>query len=270
MSHGNLLIRTVAAVVLLPPVAGLVWGGGWWSAALFSFAAAAATFEFYRLAFGRLVPEVVAGVAAAAALPLLPVLVGPGTAAAAFWVMAALSAAAWGYHAVRAEVSEGPEHSAQVVAGVLFCAVGPFALSELRQGPHGLQWVALVLSATWTADTAAYFAGRAFGRHKLAPEVSPKKSWEGYAAGVAGAMAAALAAGATYFRDLEAGPALLCGALMGLVGPLGDLSKSVLKRAHGRKDAGRLIPGHGGMLDRIDALLFNAPMILGFAALSGQ
>jgi phosphatidate cytidylyltransferase len=132
---------------------------------------------------------------------------------------------------------------------------------------EGLWWAALALSATWLADTGAYFAGRAWGREKMSPLVSPSKTWAGYAGGVAfgtlgGAgvavlvRAIALALGHTTVMTMGDGLAL--GALIALLSPLGDLGESMIKRHAGAKDSSQLIPGHGGMFDRIDSLLWAA------------
>lgn len=132
-------------------------------------------------------------------------------------------------------------------------------IRELR--PHGevLTWWLLI--TVWVMDTAAYFGGRALGRRPLAESVSPKKTWEGAAAGFASALLVALA-----FRlafppgSLSVGGALLLGALIGVIGQVSDLAESVLKRGAGVKDSSNLLPGHGGVLDRFDSFLLAAPL----------
>ena len=115
------------------------------------------------------------------------------------------------------------------------------------------------------ADAAAYYGGRAFGRHKLAANISPGKTWEGAIAGMLASLL--LAAGAHYwfFPELPTRFALVLAALMNVVGVIGDLTESALKRSAGAKDTAQILPGHGGVLDRIDSLLFNAPVIYYFA-----
>jgi phosphatidate cytidylyltransferase len=127
--------------------------------------------------------------------------------------------------------------------------------------PPGTSWIFLVLAATWLQDTAAYFVGRSLGRHKMAPILSPKKSWEGAAGGFATSILSAMLSVAILGLPISYAAAALIGAAAGLVGPLGDLVESLIKRQIGIKDSGRLIPGHGGILDRIDSLLFTAPVI---------
>jgi len=117
------------------------------------------------------------------------------------------------------------------------------------------------------SDVAAYYGGRLFGRHKLAPTVSPGKTWEGAAAGMLASLLLAVAAHYWFFLNLPLKFALPLAAVMNVVGVLGDLTESALKRSTGAKDTARILPGHGGVLDRIDSLLFNAPVIYYFARL---
>jgi phosphatidate cytidylyltransferase len=144
---------------------------------------------------------------------------------------------------------------------------------NLGQG-EGLWWTALALSSTWLADTGAYFAGRAWGRQKMSPLASPSKTWAGFVGGVvlgtlggAGvAMLLRLVAGALgQMTVMTIGDGLALGALVSLLSPLGDLGESMLKRYAGAKDSGRLIPGHGGMFDRIDSLLWAAVIAFYYA-----
>lgn len=109
-------------------------------------------------------------------------------------------------------------------------------------------------------DIGAFFAGTAFGRHKMAPSISPAKSWEG----AAGGFVAALAAGAMFGSIIDVigvGHGIVIGAIIGFLAPAGDLAESLVKRELGIKDSGRMLPGHGGMLDRLDAIVFGAPTV---------
>jgi phosphatidate cytidylyltransferase len=125
--------------------------------------------------------------------------------------------------------------------------------------PDGGALTLFGLAVTWSGETAAYFAGRRFGRHPLALRVSPGKTVEGGVAQVIASVVVALAGAALVpLRPVEAGA---IGLLLGVVGQVGDLSESFLKRSAGAKDAGSLIPGHGGLLDRLDSLLFNVPAL---------
>jgi phosphatidate cytidylyltransferase len=115
------------------------------------------------------------------------------------------------------------------------------------------------------SDAAAYYGGRTFGKHKLAPNVSPGKTWEGAIAGMLASLLLAAAAHYWFFRQLPLKFALPLAAAMNVFGVLGDLTESALKRSAGTKDTAKILPGHGGMLDRVDSLLFNAPLIYYFA-----
>ena len=117
----------------------------------------------------------------------------------------------------------------------------------------------------FAGDTGAYYTGRTLGRHKLAPRISPGKTWEGVAGGLAGNIVATLIAHFTFFPELPVVDAITLALVMGILGITGDLCESMIKRGAKAKDAGSLIPGHGGLLDRLDSMLFNAPIIYYYA-----
>ena len=117
----------------------------------------------------------------------------------------------------------------------------------------------LVLVATWAADTGAYFAGRFFGKAKLLERISPKKTWVGVWGGVALAVLCAIGMAAMASPDIPLAHAGAIGALISIIGVVGDLIESMFKRASGIKDSGGIMPGHGGLLDRVDSLLFTVP-----------
>ena len=120
----------------------------------------------------------------------------------------------------------------------------------------GSAWVALVIAVTFGNDTGAYFTGRTLGRHKLAPAISPAKTIEGAVGGLVAGLVVVFAARGLFMPELSLRDCVMIGVPAAIVGPAGDLVESLLKRAAGAKDSGRLLPGHGGILDRIDALLF--------------
>ncbi len=125
----------------------------------------------------------------------------------------------------------------------------------------GLAWFLLALVTTWLTDTFAYLAGRAFGKHQMAPLISPKKTWEGFAGGIAGAILTAVIANWCFGVGMRVIVAVVTGVLIALAATVGDLAESLLKRQTGVKDSGALIPGHGGVLDRIDGLLFTCIVV---------
>ncbi|HKQ61416.1 MAG TPA: phosphatidate cytidylyltransferase [Candidatus Polarisedimenticolaceae bacterium] len=146
---------------------------------------------------------------------------------------------------------------------LLFVALTLGYVVGLRRMPNedGQDLLLLLFLCAICADTAAYYVGSAFGRHRLAPHVSPRKSWEGVAAGGAGSVLGALLAHVWFYQRLPLGHALALGVLLAASGILGDLAESVIKRAAGAKDSSGLLPGHGGLLDRVDSLLFSAPLL---------
>lgn len=125
--------------------------------------------------------------------------------------------------------------------------------------PAGAAYLWLAFVGTWASDTFAFFVGSKFGKHKLAPAVSPGKTWEGLAGGVAGSILAIIALG--FFWRLSPLHCAFIGLFVGLAAPLGDLVESAIKRFAGVKDSGRLFPGHGGVLDRFDSIIFTVPTV---------
>jgi phosphatidate cytidylyltransferase len=143
------------------------------------------------------------------------------------------------------------------------CLLG--SLVSLRRLDHGLAWIFLVLAVSWLGDTGGYFAGKYLGTHKLYPRVSPKKTWEGVAGGITLATVGTFAVRAIGLPELSVIDCLVLGPLACTAGVVGDLSESMLKRSYDVKDSGWIIPGHGGLLDRIDSVLFVAPMLFAYA-----
>lgn len=178
------------------------------------------------------------------------------------WLAALFSPAAWGFFLLRSL------RPLRQIALPLIWLVAPFIiLAHLRAAEvasSGASWpalpslVLLLLACQWAGDTAAMLAGRSIGRHKIAPSISPSKTWEGSAAN----FAASLLVGwllAVPLRE-STGTGLLVGGVVGLFGQLGDLYQSAWKRSLGIKDSGSALPGHGGVLDRLDSLLLSAPV----------
>jgi len=155
-------------------------------------------------------------------------------------------------------------YAAFLALGIGYCAVLIVYLARLREAPDGKALALAALFCTWGADTGAYFAGRFFGRHKLAPRISPKKTIEGAIGGMASAVAVAFLVRWLFSVPLAAQHVVAIGLLAGSFGMVGDLCASMLKRSVGAKDSSNLIPGHGGVLDRFDGVMFAAPVIFAY------
>jgi phosphatidate cytidylyltransferase len=271
----NLMQRVGVAAVAIPAALGLVYWGGWAMVLTVSLAAALGTRELYDFA-RRLGVEPLrrTGIASAAGIPMLAYLnVTHGSALAEWgwffaglWMVGLLTVALW-----RRRPSEHPfAVTAATVFGVLYPAGLASFLIPIRHATYGiLSWagawlVFFPLVITWVCDTAAMFAGKAIGGPKLWPAISPGKTWAGSIAGVVGALLVVpLLNGVVLNRVGVALPlheGLIFAGVLGVVGQVGDLAESLYKREVGVKDSSALIPGHGGVLDRLDSLYFVLPV----------
>lgn len=258
----NLLLRVVSAVVLLPVVLFLLSKGGYFTAALLGVAAAACTREYLLITMKALSPIGWAVVATSGLMPALVVFRPHDAAALISGATGLVLFSAWVWHLLNGPLQEGAQRTAHLLTGYIYGHGGLTALMALRQYEEGGWWVVAALVITWGNDTAAYFFGRFLGKHKLYPEVSPSKSWEGFFGGFVGAIGFMFVQRQFFAPFLTVTDCIFLGTCGSLLGPAGDLCESMLKRAYGVKDSGSIIPGHGGMLDRVDALIFNAPMVL--------
>lgn len=247
--------RIAVALGLLPLFLGVVWLGGWW---LFSIALVGGLMALHELyTMGRSLRPIVLG----GYVGLILTLVG-AEAGDISWTLGGIFATLLAAFVVFGFSDARPSATAAIsltLLGVVWVGGGIASLILLREIPdNGRLAVFTVLIAVFADDTMAYFVGRTVGRHKLAPRISPGKSWEGFAAGTLAAMAVAFFAmyDQGFLTDLEA---LALGAAVALASTLGDLFESALKRDLGVKDSGRALAGHGGMLDRIDSLLWAGP-----------
>ena len=247
--------RFVVALVLLPLVLGVVWLGGWWLFALALGAGLLALHELY--AMGRGLRPLVLGGYVGLILTLLGTQLGGVP-----WLLGGVCATIVVSFVVFGFSDARPSAAAAIsftLLGVVWVGGGLGAALLLRDVPvHGRLLVLTVLLTVFADDTAAYFTGRLLGRHTLAPRISPAKSWEGFVGGTIAAIAVAFFAlyDQGYLSNLEA---VALGATTALAATLGDLFESAVKRDLGVKDSGRALGGHGGMLDRLDSLLWAGP-----------
>jgi phosphatidate cytidylyltransferase len=250
----QLLSRVLVAVVVLPPVLGLVYLGGWWLTVLACVAGVVALHELFGL-LRSLRPVALAGFAGALAAIIGARLGGPDWTLAGFLLTLPLAFLLKGIGGTRGSTAVSVASTVFAAAWVGLGLAHIVLLREIEL--DGELAVFTVLLAVFADDTAAYFAGRLLGRHKLAPAISPGKTWEGFVAGSAAAIFVAwVALYETGFVDGYR--SLVLGAVIALAAPLGDLFESALKRDADVKDASNLLGAHGGMLDRLDAHLFAA------------
>ena len=249
--------RILVGAIGLPVVLGAVWIGGWWLFGLVACAAAIAVHEFVTMA--------------RALRPLAPaVYVGAGLAlvgahkGGVVWMVGGVLATfllAFVLNAFAKTRAPSTVAIAATVLGATWIGLGLGHILLLRDMHDKARLLAFtVLITVWAADTFAYFAGRLFGRHKLAPSLSPGKTWEGFLVGsAAGIFASFIALYDTRNTYLTSWQAVVLGLVVVLAAASGDLFESMLKRDMEVKDTGRLLGGHGGVLDRVDSLLFAAP-----------
>jgi phosphatidate cytidylyltransferase len=239
--------RILIAAAGIPLVLWLVYLGGWPMFGLAAVGALIALHELYWMT-RTLRPVVLAGY-----LGALAALLG-ATLGGADWALAGLMSTLLFAFVIKGGLST--VSVSVTVLGVAWIGLGLAHALLLRDiDEHGVLAVYTVLLAVWAGDAAAYFVGRLVGRHKLAPTVSPGKSWEGLIAGTVATVAVTFIA--VYDQCFLTIPeSLVLGGVIAIVAPLGDLFESALKRDADVKDSGRLLGGHGGVLDRIDALLF--------------
>lgn len=255
----NLQLRLMTAAIGLPVVIAVTWAGGWWFALVCAAIALLAGIEFGH---GWLFPSLpISRAAPQLTMFAMPAIMVAGTHqdtrfVAAGLVLAGLAAGA-GYLPIRAI---GPRKPWRVLAwSVVYVGLGVTSLVLTRDLEDGRNWLLLALLPVFAVDTGAYLTGRAIGRHRLAPRISPKKTWEGAVGGYVAGVSAFLGANAL----LDTGEGWLTMLPFALAMPIlaqaGDLLESGMKRRMGVKDASGLLPGHGGFMDRLDSVVVVTP-----------
>ncbi len=260
----NLARRVLTALVALPPVlATLFLAPPWAGVLLVAAALAVGLHEFFGLLRARGIrPQVRVGFLLAAALfaeVVWPGWLGTGVPVAPLGALLLLTATL-----ARGADFESVSAAAATLLGALYLGALGGTIAALRLLPpaaDGAWRIALLLVVIIFSDSLAFFVGHAVGRHRLAPAVSPGKSVEGAIGGLLGGVLGALAVRAVGLPQIPAAHALALGLLVAALGIVGDLDESLIKRWAGVKDSGTLFPGHGGMLDRLDSLLFGAPVL---------
>ncbi|MEZ4600474.1 MAG: phosphatidate cytidylyltransferase [Syntrophotaleaceae bacterium] len=252
--------RIITALVLLPLLLLFIYyAGPAWFCGFVTLVAATALYEFYgmSLAGERKVEKSLAVLFGALLVPAASF--GPAPALQgmlAFGVLFFGLIFLWRFLALTEVLCQ----LALVFFGFCYISLLLAHLVMLHGLPFGREWVFLVLLIVMASDSAAYFSGIALGRHKLYPAISPNKSIEGAIGGLLGGLVGAFVARWWFFSSLGLLDCLLLGLILGCVGQTGDLFESMIKRAFQVKDSGTIVPGHGGILDRLDSLLFTFPL----------
>jgi phosphatidate cytidylyltransferase len=243
----NLAMRVAAAVVLAPLAIAAAYAGGWLWTALVTLTAIGLYFEWLTVVGARTPRLVTAG---AAALAMAGLLLAAGRIEASILVLIV---------GLAGVMVVSPERRLWTATGFGYAAAAEVASVLVRHDQaHGFVALILILLVVWVTDIGGYFAGRGIGGPKLWPRVSPKKTWAGAIGGFAASLA--VAAGFAAIGLGKTGPMLLLGAVLSIASQLGDLFESAVKRRFGVKDSSHIIPGHGGLLDRLDG--FVAAIVL--------
>jgi phosphatidate cytidylyltransferase len=250
--------RVAVAVVAIPIILAIVIVGGVLYDAVLAVVLAVAAVEFYWMVRGQWRTPLALGAGLAAAALVF------GADSGYDWFVFALAIAVGASLAVlvaRSDVEDGTLNWSAFLGALMYCGFLGAHFALLRDAEEGRDLVLIVLLATYTADSAAYFAGISLGRHKFAPRVSPNKTWEGTAGALVGGIVAVFVL--AYVLDIDWSFVEILGLalLFPLFAVIGDLAESVIKRSLKLKDTSNLIPGHGGVVDRLDSLLFTAPLV---------
>ena len=246
----ELALRVGSALVLAPLAIAVAYVGGWPFAVFWGLAALGVLWEWTSLVAGSERRPVLMAGAASLALAMVLTEISHLLVALTVLAMSALAVAALA----------SPDRRMWIIAGIPYAGLLVLAPVVLRSdGEHGFLAIILLFAIVWTTDVLAYFAGRALGGPKLMPRVSPKKTWSGALVGTAAAILAALAIAKTAGLSGLL-PIALIAALLSVVAQAGDLFESALKRRFGTKDSSRLIPGHGGLMDRLDGFVAAAAL----------
>ncbi|MDE2860211.1 MAG: phosphatidate cytidylyltransferase [Chloroflexota bacterium] len=272
--------RLASAFVGVPIVIAALWAGAPWLSMLAAVLASLGAVEFYRMAEQRGArPATVLGVAWALVFVVSGhsedyveyqttlVAVGGGALTLA-WHLARRFVPG----RAKDDIDEAPDSLGDTIAdwgntaaGAIYTGWTLSLFLRLRAGEDGLEWVLLAVLATFATDTGAFLVGRAIGRRRMAPRISPGKTWEGAIGGWVAGVGAVVGLAALLDMPLTQPEAIVLGALIGVAAQVGDLVESILKRAAGVKDSGTLIPGHGGVLDRLDSVVFAVVVVYHFS-----
>jgi phosphatidate cytidylyltransferase len=273
VAASNLAMRLLTAAVVVPPLLFLLFSGPPWGFYLLVLLIAAlGALELFRMTHPRDALSQAVGVGCTVAVSVVLYLFprDPRVLLSVLFLLPAL-----GILVPLIRLGDIATAGLRVMAGVagpLYVGGSLTSLALLRKegGASGPGWVLLTLTFAWLADTGGYFFGRFLGKTKLYEAVSPKKTRAGFVGALVGASVGALAARFFYLPEVNLGQVLVLAIVAGALGQMGDLVESLLKRSTGIKDSGDIVPGHGGILDRVDALLVVAPLVYLYAVWVGR
>lgn len=256
--------RVLTSIVLVPILFAVVWLlPPVYFAGLVMIAAALGQYELYTMARARgITPLTVPGIALGALIVLsvyrsiLPYLGSPY-----FWITLCVLVVIVARLFSRRPVEGALEDVAVTVFAIVYVALLFAFQVAIHAGPFGKKWLVFLYLVIWASDIGAYYVGTAFGKHRLYEKISPKKSIEGLLGGALASLVVALLCKLWLVPALGWVEASVLGAVLALAGTVGDLAESLIKRSAGVKDSGTIIPGHGGILDRMDSMLFAAPVL---------
>ncbi len=259
--------RLISALIALPTMLALLYLGGWFFGAFVLFIGGVCVFEFMSMTQPEDRPSqiffTILGVVAMAG-----VLTGTVLGLGAWALMAILLIGSLIFYLFRTgDMQTVAARLAFSVTGVLWGGVLLAFTAALVQLEQGVAWLLLACMLAWGSDTGAYFAGRALGKHKLYEKISPKKTVEGAIGGVIVATIGAFAMSHYFGPKIDTIHLAIIAPIGAALGQVGDLAESMLKRSVGVKDSGKIMPGHGGLFDRVDALVFIGPLLLLYALL---
>jgi phosphatidate cytidylyltransferase len=250
--------RVLSALVLLPLIFLVIWFDGPVFPLFVAALAALGTLEFQgMMGLSRRHPLTLFGIIGV----LLFILVAPAEGSYTAPLLTSVVVLSLIWLLFRSPVKDAANNWAWTLVGIIYIGWLLSHFITLRELEGGREWVFFVVLATFAADTTAFFIGKAWGRHSLAAKISSAKTWEGALGGFLGAIAASLILALLLGLAIPYWQMVVLGILIGIFAPLGDLAESMLKRSTGLKDSGTLIPGHGGLLDRLDSILFTVVVV---------
>ena len=251
--------RILTAVIGLPVLFAIIWFGNPWLTLIIAVIAILGSLEFHRMTVSDTMKPISYFAIAIAVLLTISPYYPDFITKPIILTLAIIISLIWLLFLPK---KDGAFHNwAWLIAGIIYLGWMTGYWAELRNLVNGREWMYWSMITIMASDTTAFFVGRAWGRHHMAPTISPKKTWEGAIGGAMGSIIVATILGAVFSLPLSYWQLVLAGCFISIIAQLGDLVESLLKRNTGVKDSGKLVPGHGGILDRIDSFIFTGALV---------